>query len=369
MRVALVCPYRWEATGGVQTHVRQLAAHLRGRGHHTLVLAPGRVDPAEPDVRIVSRTVAIRFNRSVAQISPDPRAWSRVRRELDRFEPDVLHVHEPISPSTSMLATLAAGCPVVATFHAGSERKLAVRLASPVLRAVWSRLDVMIGVSNAALELGARPFLATPRVRVVPNGVDVDLFRGARAADLPPGRRLLFVNRLDPRKGFLVAVDAFAALAPDFDDLWLVVAGDGPERGAVRRLPGSLRERVLMLGAVPHDRLPPYHAAADVFIGPATGGESFGIVLVEAMAAGLPVVASDIEGWREVVRDGVDGLLVPPSDPQALAAAVRRVLGDADVAGRLARGGRERSERYRWETVAQEIEAAYRDAIDAHARV
>jgi len=368
VRVALACPYRWEATGGVQTHVRQLAAELRRRGHRTLVLAPGRAAPADPDVRIVGPTVKVRFNRSVAQIAPDPRAWPRIRRALREFEPDVLHVHEPISPSTSMMATLAARGPVVATFHAGSERKLAVALASPALRLVWSRLDVMIGVSNAALELGARPFLSSPRVRVIPNGVDVDLFRSAAPAELPAGRRLLFVNRLDPRKGFAVAVEAFALLAAEHPDLWLVVAGDGPERGAVSRLPPDLRDRVLMLGAVPHGRLPAYHAAADAFVGPARGGESFGIVLVEAMAAGLPVVASDIEGWREVVRDGVDGLLVPPSDPAALAAAVRRVLEDPDLATRLSRAGRDRSERYRWEAVTGEIEGAYRDAIEAHAR-
>jgi len=367
VRVALACPYWWEATGGVQTHVRQLAAHLRDRGHQTLVLAPGREPATDPGVRIVGRSVKVRFNRSVAQICPDPRSWARVRRELRAFRPDVVHVHEPISPSTSMFAALSAPGPVVATFHAGSERKLAVRVASPFLRLVWSRLDVMIGVSEAAAEFGTGPFRR--RARIVPNGVDVDMFHDPAPAELPPGRRLLFVNRLDPRKGFSVAVEAFAELARELPDLWLVVAGDGPERGAVARLSPELRERALMLGAVPHDDLPPYHAAADLFLGPARGGESFGIVLVEAMAAGLPIVASDIEGWREVVTDGVDGILVPPSDPGALAAAVRRVLDDPALARRLGEAGRARSERYRWETVTGEIEAAYRDAIAMRAKL
>jgi phosphatidylinositol alpha-mannosyltransferase len=205
-------------------------------------------------------------------------------------------------------------------------------------------------------------------VRVIPNGVDVDLFRGAEPADLPPGRRLLFVNRLDPRKGFSVAVEAFAGLGRAMGDLLLVVAGDGPERGAVDRLPADLRDRVLMLGAVPHHRLPPYHAAADVFIGPARGGESFGIVLIEAMSAGLPIVATDIDGWREVVRTDVDGLLVPPNDPAALATGIRRVLDDPELARRLSASGRRRSERYRWSTVVEEIEQAYRDAIESRAR-
>jgi phosphatidyl-myo-inositol alpha-mannosyltransferase len=361
VKVALVCPYRWEATGGVQNHVRQLSRHLRERGHDTLVLAPGGEPAREPGVVIVGRTVAVRFNRSVAQISPDPRTWARVRAELRRFAPDVVHVHEPITPSASLFATLSSPGPVVATFHAGSERKTLVKLASPLLRLVRSRLDVVIGVSRAALEYGAAPEMH--RARIIPNGVDVELFERAEPADLPPGRRLLFVNRLDPRKGFAVAVEAFQSLARELPDLWLVVAGDGPERPAAQRLSKDLRERVLMLGAVPHEELPPYHAAADVFIGPARGGESFGIVLIEAMAAGLPVVASDIDGWREVVRDGIDGLLVHPSDPQALAASVRKVLEDPDLARRLGEAGRVRAERYSWRTVTGEIEQAYRDAL------
>ncbi len=333
-----------------------------------MVIAPGLEPSPDPGVRIVGRTVRIRFNRSVAQICPDPRTWPRIRDELRRFGPDVVHVHEPISPSTSMFATLSSPAPVVATFHAGSERKLAVSLASPLLRLIWSRLDVMVGVSNAALELGARHHLST--ARVIPNGVDVELFRGARPAEgLPPGRKLLFVNRLDPRKGFSVAVEAFAILGRDLPDLVMVVAGDGPERPAVDRLPPGLRARVVMLGAVPHDHLPPYHAAADVFVAPALGGESFGIVLVEAMAAGLPVVASDIEGWREVVRRGEDGLLVTPNDPHAVAAAVRTVLDDPALARGLSEAGRRRSERYRWEAVTEEIERAYRDAIASRERL
>jgi len=369
VRICLVCPYRWEATGGVQTHVRQLADHLRTRGHDTLVLAPGRSPSPDPHVAIVGRTVSVPFNRSVAQISPDPRTWPEVRRALLRFGPDVIHVHEPISPSTSMAATFSATVPVVATFHAGSERRLALRVAWPLLLLVWRRLAVRIAVSEAAARFGGGPH--PERIRIIPNGVDVDLFASATPADLGegPGPTLLFVNRLDPRKGFRVAIEAFARLAPDHPTLRLVVAGDGTERGAVGGLPPALRPRVRMLGAVPHDDLPPYHAAADVFVGPALGRESFGIVLVEAMAAGLPVVASDIDGWREVVRDGVDAILVPPGDPAALAEAVRSVLGDPALAARLAAAGRVRAETYRWDVVMERIEGAYRDAVGGAAKM
>jgi phosphatidylinositol alpha-mannosyltransferase len=320
-------------------------------------------------VVIVGRTVSVPFNRSVAQISLDPRSWPEVRRVLGRFAPDVVHVHEPISPSTSMAATFAATAPVVATFHAGSERRVALRIAWPLLLMVWRRLAVRIAVSEAAAAFGGGPHV--DRIRIIPNGVDVELFASATPADLGegPGPTLLFVNRLDPRKGFRVAIDAFARLAPGHPTLRLVVAGDGPDRGAVEGLPSSLRARVRMLGAVPHDDLPPYHAAADVFVGPALGRESFGIVLVEAMAAGLPVVASDIDGWREVVRDGLEAILVPPGDPMALAEAVGKVLADPALAARLTAAGRRRAQDYRWEVVTERIEQAYRDAVGGAAKM
>jgi phosphatidylinositol alpha-mannosyltransferase len=160
-------------------------------------------------------------------------------------------------------------------------------------------------------------------------------------------------------------VAAFRVLASERPDVVLVVAGDGPERPAVQDLPNEMRERVVMLGNVPHDELPPYHAASEVFCAPATGRESFGIVLVEAMAAGLPMVASDIPGYREVVRDGIDGMLVPPRDPPALARAVSEILDDPDTAKRLGEAGRSRAMRYSWENVAAEIEEIYREAAES----
>jgi phosphatidylinositol alpha-mannosyltransferase len=168
---------------------------------------------------------------------------------------------------------------------------------------------------------------------------------------------------LDPRKGFPVAVRAFERLADEFADLHLVVAGDGPERRAVAHLSSPVRRRVVMVGAVPHAELPPYHAAADVSAAPAIGRESFGLVLVEALAAGLPVVATDVPGYREVITDGIDGLLVPPGDPVALAGAVGRVLREPDLAERLSTAARTRARDFSWDHVAGRIEAAYGDAV------
>jgi phosphatidylinositol alpha-mannosyltransferase len=334
-----------------------------------LVLAPAfrPEEVREPGVRVAGRPFRIPYNGSVAPIAPRPSTLRAVGDALGEFAPDLVHVHEPFAPSVSLAAVLRAKAPVVATFHAFAERSRLLDLAAPALRPVWRRLAVRIAVSEAAAS-----FVSTRLgngLAVIPNGADVDLFAGATPADgLPGGRRILFVNRLEPRKGFRVAVEAFGILAADRPDAVLVVAGDGEERTAAADLPAEIRRRVVMLGNVAHDELPPYHAACEVFAGSARRNESFGIVLVEAMAAGLPVVASDIPGYREVVRDGVEGLLVPPSDPVALAAALREVLDDPALAARLGAAGRERARSYSWDTVAAEVEARYADALSAGRR-
>jgi phosphatidyl-myo-inositol alpha-mannosyltransferase len=367
MRVALACPYAWDAPGGVQVHVRQLGRRLRDRGHDVLVLAPAYTAPAEPWVKAVGSPIRIPFNGSVAPVCPFPGSARTVVRELRDFEPDVVHAHEPLVLSTAMFATIRAPSPVVATFHAYADRAVLFSTVAPALRPVWDRLRVRLAVSRAAAEFVELRF-SGELVRVIPNGADVELFAAAKpATGLPTGRRILFVNRLDPRKGFRVMVEAFARVVEEVPDALLVVAGDGAEREAVDDLPQAARERVVMLGSVPHEELPPYHAASEVFAAPAVGRESFGIVLVEAMAAGLPVVASDIPGYREVVRDGVEGILVSPRDPEGLAAALLHLVRDPDVGRRLGQAGRERARRYSWDLVVEELEAVYREAAGSAA--
>lgn len=359
MKVLLACPYDWHAPGGVQIHIRQLAAALRAQGHPTLILAPGSGSSGEEGVRIVGRPVRIPYAGTVAPISFSPGSWRRIRSAMRSFDPDVLHTHEPLTPSTSMLAVLAATGPVVATFHAHLDRSRLMELARPVLRQVDRRIDVAIAVSAAAASFVEQ--VVPGPVEIVPNGVDVSAFAhpGSAAQGLPPGRRILWVNRLDPQKGFEVMLRAFEVVAGQVMDVSLLVAGDGRDRVALRSFSQEVRRRVVRLGSVPHAELPRYHAAADVFASPALGQESFGIVLVEAMAAGLPVVASDIAGYREVVRDGVEGLLVPPNDPLALADAIRRVLADPELASALAAAGRARAEVFSWDAVLPRVEAAY----------
>jgi phosphatidylinositol alpha-mannosyltransferase len=262
-----------------------------------------------------------------------------------------------------MLATLAAEGPVVATFHSYLDRSRLLEAAAPLLRTVWRRLDGRIAVSRAAAGFVARAFPG--EVEIVPNGVDVERFGVPTEPDpeLPAGRTILWVGRLDPQKGFPVMIRAFHRLASQLPDVWLVVAGDGRDGDAVELLPPAERDRVVMLGTVPNDRLPALQAGADVEVSAALGQESFGYVLVEAMAAGLPVVATDIPGYREVVRDGIEGLLAPPGDPGSLARAIREVLNDPALAARLGAAGRSRAGEYAWSRVVPRIEAVYERAL------
>jgi phosphatidylinositol alpha-mannosyltransferase len=365
VKILLVCPYDWEAPGGVQVHVRQLAAELRTRGHRTTILAPGSRPSEDSGVRIVGRPVRLPYRGTVAPISFSPGAWRRIRSAMRSFQPDLIHAHEPLTPSTSMLAVLAAEAPVVATFHASLDRSRLMELAGPALRQVSGRIDAAVAVSDAAASF-VRRVVRVP-LEIVPNGVDVRAFSepGRPVEGLPAGPKILWVNRLDPQKGFEIMLRAFERLASEVGDVHLLVAGDGRDRVLLRSLPGDLRSRILRLGTIPHEALPRYQAAADVFVSPATGQESFGIVLVEAMAAGVPVVASDIEGYREVVRDGVDGLLVPPNDPNALAAAIRRVLSEPELAAALKTEGRSRAQAFSWQEVAPRLEAVYDRVLSA----
>lgn len=368
LRIVQVCPYSWDVPGGVQVHVRELSAHLRRLGHEVRILAPGRRRGRRDDAWIVGRAVPVRGNGSVARISFGPQVASSVGRALREAQPDIIHVHEPLVPSVSMHAVLQSNAPVVATFHSnvGRERvsSLWFTLAAPLVRPVWNRLARRIAVSEAARH-SVTSRMGDGDLLIVPNGVDVERFAAARPASLPSGRHLLFIGRLEERKGFPIAIEAFAQLSVSFPDLRLLVVGEGSEREAVDSLPPSVRSRVEMLGRVDDDRLASYLKAADLYIGPATGGESFGIVLAEAMAAGLPIVASDIDGYRDVARDGLEALLVPPGDAAALVTAVREVLDDPRMGRSLGDRGARRAHDFAWDTITERLVDVYRTVVAA----
>jgi phosphatidyl-myo-inositol alpha-mannosyltransferase len=364
VRVALVSPYDLTVPGGVQSHVRHLAVQLRAAGDEVVLLGPGR----DPGHLGVGTSVAVPFNGSVAPIALAPTAATRTRRLLARLRPDVVHVHEPLVPMVGLTAGLSSPAPVVATFHAWSDDARLYRLARAVGRRVLDRAAVAVAVSPAAAAYhGAALGVAPDRFRIVPNGVEVARFQGApalaRVVD-PSRETLLFVGRLERRKGLEPLVRAFLRLRADRPRLRLVVVGEGPEGERCRAMvPTGLRDDVVFLGRVADADLPGCYRAADVYVSPALGGESFGIVLLEAMAAGRAVVASDLPGYRGVVRDGETGVLVPPGDPSALAAAIGAVLDDPARRAGLAAAGEAAAGAYDWASVTATLRDLYREAV------
>jgi phosphatidylinositol alpha-mannosyltransferase len=359
MKILLVCPYSWTTPGGVGAHVANLARALRERGHEARVLAPAD-GPVEPGVISVGRSFPVPYNGSIARLAFGPRVAGRIRVAVRRGRPDLLHVHEPFAPSVGLLAVTVTRVPAIATFHASAGGSRIYRAASPALRPVYRRLAGRIAVSEEARRTVEK--VLGDGVRVIPNGVDCDRFAGLPE---PTGETVLFVGRLEQRKGARVMVEAFARLAERRADAELVLVGEGPERRDVEAaIPEGLRERIVLTGRVDAVELPQMIGRAAVVCAPSLGGESFGIVLLEAMAAGKPVVASSIPGYAAVVRDGVDGILVAPGDAAALAGALHTVLGDPKRARAMGRAGAERARSFDWSVIATQIEEVYAEALE-----
>ena len=379
MRIALVSPYALDVAGGVQVHVRALAAALRAAGDEVLVIGPGAPDRGTTvdgvATRTLGRTWSVPANGSRAPVALGAGAARRVRDLLRRAAADVVHVHGPLVPVVGPAAVLAGDtAPRVLTFHANAEGgalPAAYRAVRPLARAVVARGAARTAVSPVAAAFHARMLgVDAATFTVVPNGVDVDRFAAAAAAAGGAGarsvagpRRLVFLGRLEHRKGADTVVEAFLRLAGVRPDLHLRVVGDGPLADTLARrrdaAPSAVGARLELAGRAAGDRLPALLADADVAVLPARGGESFGIVLLEAMAAGVPVVATDIPGYRAVARQDREALLVPPDDPSALATAVARVLDDRPLADRLRTAGRTRAEEHAWATVAARMRTVY----------
>lgn len=361
MRVALVCPYAWDRDGGVQSHVRSLAAALRGRDHQVTVLAPYRSRPPadaaeEGDVHRVARAFGIPANGSVAPIAFGPVAAVAVRRSLDAIDPEVVHLHEPLIPSISLLALGMAHAPLIGTFHAAADASLGYRLASPVLERAARRLEVRTAVSDAARELISR--YIPGEYALTPNGVDTRRFSGAEPLLKGATKRVLFLGRIERRKGLEVLIQALTRLR-DLD-VELVVGGSGPEERPARSLTDRLQVRARFLGRVRDEDLPRLYRSADVYCAPGLGGESFGIVLVEAMAAGAPVVCSDLPGFRAVA--GGAAQLVPPGEAGPLADALRRVLTQESHAQTMRKMSVRMASIFDWDRLVVGVETLYQRA-------
>jgi phosphatidylinositol alpha-mannosyltransferase len=370
----MVCPYSLDVPGGVQSHVLQLAGVMRARGHEVSVLAPASPDTSLPDYVVsAGRAVPIPYNGSVSRLQFSPAVHGRVRRWLADGEFDVLHLHEPNAPSLSMWALRVAEGPIVATFHTSTTKSLTLTVFQGVLRPWHEKIVGRIAVSDVARRWQMEA-LGSDAVEI-PNGVDVNSLASAPLLDgYPrPGKTVLFLGRYDePRKGMAILLDALPKVVERFGDVQLLIVGRGDE-DQLRGQAGGLVENIRFLGLVDDAAKASAMRSADVYCAPNTGGESFGIVLVEAMAAGTPVVASDLDAFRRVLRDGEVGSLVPVEPPElhaaALADALIAVLADDVLREHYLAAASETVGRYDWSVVAGQIMRVYETVAASGAKV
>jgi phosphatidyl-myo-inositol alpha-mannosyltransferase len=370
VRVGMVCPYTWAVPGGVQEHVKDLTEALIGLGHEVSVISPADDDTPLPGYVVsAGRAIPVPYNGSVARLAFGFLSAARVRRWVKEGGFDVLHVHEPAAPSLSLLACWVADGPIVATLHTAIPRSRALHAAYPVLQTALEKISGRIAVSEAARttlveHMGGDAVL-------IPNGVAVRRYE--RAEPLPgwpgDGGMLGFLGRIDePRKGLDVLLRAFPLLARDRPGLRLLIAGPG-EIEARAEVPAGVRDRVILLGQVSQADKERFYHSVDVFCAPNTGGESFGMVLIEAMAAGAPVVASDLEAFQQVLRGGRAGELFSTGDPAALAAAAARLLDEPPLRARLSAAARDAVRAYDWPVVARDVVKVYEAVVPTAGKV
>ena len=365
MRIGMVCPYTWDVPGGVQEHVKDLAEALIGLGHEVSVISPADDDTPLPGYVVpAGRAVPVPYNGSVARLAFGPLSAARVRRWVKEGGFDVLHVHEPAAPSLSLLACWVADGPIVATAHTANPRSRVMHAAYLALQTALEKISGWIAVSEAARttlveHMGGDAVL-------IPNGVTVSRYE--KASPLPgwpgEGRALGFLGRMEePRKGLDVLLRAFELLAAQRPGLRLLVAGPGDLDEVRAKVPEAIRDRLILLGQVTQDDKARFYHSVDVFCAPNTGGESFGVVLIEAMAAGAPIVASDLDAFQLVLRDGRAGELFPAGDPAALAAAASRLLDDPSLRARLSAAATDAVRAYDWPMVARDVVKVYEAVV------
>jgi phosphatidylinositol alpha-mannosyltransferase len=369
VRIGIVCPYAWDVPGGVQFHVRDLAEHLIRLGHEVSVLAPADEDtPLPPYVVSAGRAVPVPYNGSVARLNFGFLSAARVRRWLHDGGFDVLHIHEPVTPSLSILACWAATGPIVATFHTSNPRSRAMIAAEPLMQPALEKISARIAVSEYARRTLVEHFGGD--AVVIPNGVDVGFFADARSRPEWSGDTIGFVGRInEPRKGLPTLLEAMPRIVAERPGVRLIVAGKGDEEEALKGVPAEVRDRIEFLGMVSDEEKASLLRSVDLYVAPNTGGESFGIILVEAMSAGAPVLASDLDAFRQVLDGGAAGELFPVEDAGALAEAALLLLGDPERRAALSKAGSLHVQRFDWETVGADILSVYETVTTGAAAV
>jgi phosphatidylinositol alpha-mannosyltransferase len=378
VKIGIVCPYSWDIPGGVQFHIRDLAAHLIGLGHQVSVLAPADDDaPLPPYVVSAGRAVPVPYNGSVARLSFGFLSAARVRRWLSEGQFDVLHLHEPGTPSLSLLACwTATSIPIVATFHTANPRSRVASATNQILQPAFEKINARIAVSEYA-----RRFLVEHiggDAVVIPNGVDVDYFAEAEpnpdwqtpAAQRETGGTIAFVGRFEePRKGLPILLAALPEILAARPDTRLLVLGRGNAEEALAALPESARGAVTFLGMAADEDKARLFRSVDVYCAPNTGGESFGVILVEAMSAPAVVLAADLDAFSLVLEGGRAGVMFPKGDASALAAAAVGLLADEGRRDALREAAAATVLRYDWSVVAGDILAVYEMVTESTTQV
>jgi phosphatidylinositol alpha-mannosyltransferase len=361
MRIGIACPYSWDVPGGVQSHIRDLAEALIDKGHDVSVIAPADEDRPLPGYVVpTGAAIPVPYNGSVARLSFGPLSLNRVRRWLRDGNFDVLHAHEPTVPSLSLLACWAASGPIVATVHTAMPKSRVLLATQGVMRSALEKIDGRIAVSEAARStlvqhLGGDAVL-------IPNGVATHRYRDGSPLPGWPGEggTIGFLGRMDePRKGLAVLLRAFEVLGPQRPGLRLLIAGPGDSGDARAKLPAALRDRVHFLGEVTDQQKVQALHSVDIFCSPNTGGESFGIVTAEAMAAGAAIVASDLDAFRMVLRGGTAGELFRNGDAADLARVAGALLDDPARRAELSVAAIDAVRAYDWSVVAREVLSVY----------
>ena len=361
MRIGIVCPYSWDIPGGVSAHVADLAEALIRMGHYVSVLAPAEFDELLPNYVVsTGKPRAVKYNGSVARLSFGPIAARKVSKWIEEGEFDVLHVHEPLAPSLSVLACWAANGPIVATWHSSMDKSRMMLTLSKLAQTAMEKVSARIAVSEAARTTLIK-HVGGDAV-VIPNGVDISTFTNAKPMFGWPGsnQSIVFLGRGDePRKGLSVLVEAYPEIRRQHPNVRLLIAGPGEPADTLKKLSREDRASVTVLGMVAPQDKASVLASGTIYVAPNTGGESFGIVLLEAMASGTPVVASDLEAFKRVLDNGKAGITFENENSADLARVVSELLSDPTRCAELSAEGKLRAAEFDWSVVAEKIVDVY----------
>jgi phosphatidylinositol alpha-mannosyltransferase len=363
LKIGIVCPYSWDTPGGVQNHIRDLAEFLIASGHEVSVLAPAIDETKLPDYVVnAGKPISIPYNGAVARVLFGPVAFARVRQWISQGDFDLLHLHEPAIPSISLLACWAADGPMVGTFHAAAKRQKIIFAIGPILEPAIEKLSARIAVSEAA-RLTLTDHLDTDAV-IIPNGIYTDRYTDGNSQEKWSGNTIGFIGRFEePRKGLSLLVDALPVISRFAPDVKVFVAGPGKPEEVIESIDPQLRARFEFLGKISESEKADFMSSVAVYVAPNTGGESFGIILAEALAGGACVIASDIPAFADLLGQGEYGALFESESSTELAKVVIDLLRDENKRKELSARGKERAKLFDWKVVAQQIYSVYEMSI------